>query len=80
MAKNIKNQKLINYDVRSDVLYFGVKKGIEEEFVEVAPGVSVELDSKRNVIGVEILNASKILSKAKVSKKFFSKSKIKIAV
>ena len=37
------------------------KSGIEEEFAEIAPGVSVELDKRGNVIGVEILNASKVL-------------------
>ena len=31
---------------------------MEEEFVEVAPGVHVELDAKGDVIGIEILKAS----------------------
>jgi len=62
MAKNMKNsKKIINYDPKSDVLYMGVKKGIEEEFVEIFPGINVELDQRGQVIGVEILNASKIL-------------------
>jgi len=61
MAKNMKNsKKIINYDPKSDVLYMGVKKGIEEEFVEIFPGINVELDQRGQVIGVEILNASKI--------------------
>jgi len=61
MAKNMKNsKKIINYDPKSDVLYMGVKKGIEEEFVEISPGINVELDQRDQVIGVEILNASKI--------------------
>jgi len=61
MAKNMKNsKKIINYDPKSDVLYMGVKKGIEEEFVEISPGINVELDQRGQVIGVEILNASKI--------------------
>ena len=50
------------YDEEEDVLYIG-RHGIEEEFEEVAPGVSVELDSKGHVIGVEILNASVALRK-----------------
>lgn len=55
-------QKLsVRYDRRSDVLYLGAKRGIEEEFVEIAPGVSLELDEKGKAIGIEILNASKIL-------------------
>lgn len=68
MAKNIKNieykskkEKIVRYDMKSDVLYFGLKKGMEEEFVEVAPGVSVEFDKKGEAIGIEIINASKIL-------------------
>ncbi len=52
---------LINYDSKSDVLYIVAKKGLEEEFVEVAPGINVELDDKGRVIGIEILNASKCL-------------------
>ena len=58
---NSKSKKIINYDPQSDVLYLGVKRGIEEEFVEVAPGVNIELDAKDQVIGVEILNASKVI-------------------
>jgi uncharacterized protein YuzE len=38
------------------------KKGPEEEFVEVAEGINVELDEKKNVVGIEILNASRFLS------------------
>lgn len=57
----MKKEKFIHYDKQNDVLYFGVQKGVEEEFSEIAPGVAVELDKKGNVIGVEVLNASKIL-------------------
>lgn len=58
--KNFK--QITHYDQHSDVLYLGMKKGTEEEFAEIAPGISAELDAKGNVIGIEILNASKILS------------------
>jgi uncharacterized protein YuzE len=64
MAKNMKklnSKKIINYDSKSDVLYIGLKKGVEEEFVEISPGINVELDPQGEVIGIEILNASKIL-------------------
>lgn len=61
MAKNMKKGKLMHYDKKNDVLYLGVQKGVEEEFSEIAPGIAVELDKKGNVIGVEVLNASKIL-------------------
>ena len=52
---------LINYDYKSDVLYIAAKKAVEEEFIEIAPGINVELDDKGRVIGIEILNASKCL-------------------
>lgn len=59
--KKSNSKKIINYDSKSDVLYIGLKKGVEEEFVEISPGINVELDSRGKVIGIEILNASKIL-------------------
>jgi uncharacterized protein YuzE len=55
------NKPLINYDYESDVLYIVAKKSVEEEFVEVAPGINVELDDRGQVTGIEILNASKCL-------------------
>ena len=62
MAKNMKNQKYpVHYDKKEDILYFGVHSGAEEEFIEVAPGVSVELDKNGKVMGIEVLNASEIL-------------------
>lgn len=51
----------ITYDYESDVLYIVAKKAVEEEFVEIAPGINAELDDKGQVIGIEILNASKCL-------------------
>lgn len=57
----IKKKPIIRYDNKVDALYIIAKKGTEEEFVEIAPGVSVELNGHGDVIGIEILNASKIL-------------------
>ncbi len=53
---------VVNYDPSSDVLYVVTQEGEEEEFIEVSPGVNIELDAEGRVIGVEILNASKALS------------------
>lgn len=52
-------KSIVNYDSRADVLYIVAKKAREEEFVEIAPGINVELDKKGEVVGIEILNASK---------------------
>ena len=56
-----KQQTFINYDSQSDVLFFSIREGIEEEFIEIAPGVNVEIDERGEVIGIEILNASQML-------------------
>jgi uncharacterized protein YuzE len=64
VGKNMKNnnKSIVNYDPSTDALYIVTREGEEEEFVEVSPGVNVELDSEGRVIGIEILNASKALS------------------
>lgn len=59
----------INYDSQSDVVYLVVKKGYEEVHQEIAPGIFVELDKKGDLIGIEILNASKNLGKFFASNK-----------
>jgi len=56
----MKKPPLVNYDSKFDVIYIVVKKGPEEAIVEVAPGVNVELDEKGEIIGIEILRASKL--------------------
>lgn len=56
-----KSQKIVNYDAEEDVLYLGIKGGLEEELVEVSPGVGVELNKKGEVVGIEVLNASRTL-------------------
>jgi len=55
----MRNKKLVNYDSQSDVLYIVTRKGAEESVMEIAPGVNVELDEKGEIIGIEILRASK---------------------
>ena len=54
------NQK-IYYDKDTDVLWLYIKKGAEEEHKEVMPGVSLELGKTGELLGIEILNASKVL-------------------
>lgn len=57
--KKIK-QKLY-YDKDTDVLWFYIKSGAEEEHKEIMPGVSLELGENGELLGIEILNASKVL-------------------
>ena len=51
----------LKYYPDEDVLYFFLKEGSENKNIEAAPGVTVELDEKDNIIGIEILNASKFI-------------------
>lgn len=60
--KNSKNKAKINYDEISDILYIVVEYGPEHEFVELAPNINIELGEKGKVIGVEIIQASKVLN------------------
>ena len=45
------------YDEKEDILYLA-KEGEEAEVIELSPGVNMELDSKGNLIGVELFKAS----------------------
>jgi uncharacterized protein YuzE len=45
------------YDEEQDILYLG-REGLEEEAVELAPGVHVELNKSGEVIGLEVFNAA----------------------
>jgi uncharacterized protein YuzE len=50
-----------NYDKESDV--FGISKSAFYSSVELLDDFWVDLDKKGNIVGVEILNASSLLSK-----------------
>lgn len=58
---NKSNKQIVNYDPEADVLAVYVRKGQEEEFVEISPDIIVEIGKGGAVLGFEILNASKIL-------------------
>lgn len=51
------------YDETEDILYLG-KEGEEEEVVELAPGVNIELDESGKLIGIEIFKASSLFKDA----------------
>ena len=51
------------YDEKEDILYLA-REGKEEEVVELAPGINVELDSSGELIGIELFNASDLLKGA----------------
>ncbi len=51
--------KRYHYDPESDSLYICVREGEEDSFEEIVPGINVEFDENQEVIGIEILNASR---------------------
>lgn len=50
----------VSYD-EEDILYLG-RGGIEEEVIELAPGVNCEFNKSGKLIGIEIFRASKLLN------------------
>jgi len=58
-----KAKKKIYYDEKSDALWIFIKSGHEEEYKEVAPGINVELGKNGELLGIEVLNASKVLGR-----------------
>lgn len=59
--KRINKKEKVFYDKQSDALWFFIKKGQEEEHREISPGISIELGKSGELLGIEILNASKIV-------------------
>ncbi|MEK6914669.1 MAG: DUF2283 domain-containing protein [Nanoarchaeota archaeon] len=59
MVKNIKYE----YDKESDSLLINIKEEEEESFEEIIPGVNIELNKEGEIIGVEILKASRFMKK-----------------
>ena len=51
----------IRYFEREDVLHLVIAEGPERGSVELSPNITVELNDKNEIIGVEILNASQFL-------------------
>ncbi|MEE9293380.1 MAG: DUF2283 domain-containing protein [Phycisphaerae bacterium] len=49
------------YDSQADVLYLISDQGALARSVEVAPGITIEYDDAGNMLGVEILRASRVL-------------------
>jgi len=59
----MKRKDTVKYYSEDDVLYVLMKPGEEAKSVEIEPGVTVELNKRGEVIGIEILDASKYLRK-----------------
>lgn len=74
MKKTERKKEKIYYDKKADVLWFLIKSGSESEYREITPGVSVELGKEGELLGIEILNASKVIKPLLEQKDFLQSS------
>ena len=52
----------IEYDKEADALYIQLREACVDDNIDIEEGVTVDLDEKRHIVGIEILDASKKLS------------------
>ena len=52
----------IEYDKEADALYIQLREATVDDNIDIEEGVTVDLDEKRHIVGIEILDASKKLS------------------
>jgi len=52
----------IEYDKEADALYIQLKEAHVDDNIDIEEGVTVDLDEKRHIVGIEILDVSKKLS------------------
>jgi len=52
----------IEYDRQADALYIQLREAVVEDNIDIEEGVTVDLDEKRHIDGIEILDASEKLS------------------
>ncbi len=50
------------YDGKADLLYLFSEEGEIARSIEVSPGITVEFGNAGNILGVEILKVSKVLT------------------
>ena len=55
------NKPRMAYFDKEDILHLAIAEGREVQSVEMSPNITVELDDKGELIGIEILNASEFL-------------------
>ncbi len=51
----------INYFKEEDIMHILISEGPERGSAEINPNITLELDENREIIGIEILEASKFI-------------------
>jgi len=52
----------IEYDKEADALYIQLREAFVDDNIDIEEGITIDVDEKRHIIGIEILDASKKLS------------------
>jgi uncharacterized protein YuzE len=52
----------IEYDKVADALYIQLREANVDDNIDIEDGVTIDLDEKKHIVGIEILDASKKLS------------------
>ena len=52
----------IEYDKEADALYIQLREAYVDDNIDIEEGITIDVDEKRHIIGIEILDASKNLS------------------
>ncbi len=52
----------IEYDKEADALYIQLREAYVDDNIDIEEGVTVDLDEKKHIVGIEILDATKKLS------------------
>jgi uncharacterized protein YuzE len=55
------NKTKMRYFEQEDILHLVIAEGLESRSLELSPNITVELNDQNELLGVEILNASKFL-------------------
>ncbi len=55
------NKTQMRYFEKEDILHLVIAKGTESRSLELSPNITVELNERNELMGVEILNASTFL-------------------
>jgi uncharacterized protein YuzE len=53
----------LNYDQANDISYIVIREGREHHFDKVVEGIVVEFDENNQPIGIEISDASRVMSR-----------------
>lgn len=52
----------IEYDKEADALYIQLREVFVDDNIDIEEGITIDVDEKRHIVGIEILDASKNLS------------------